>query len=128
MHIVGSFGKFKRAMLRKHTRNVLLAARKEDRIGRRLTKLSVLPQHVILLLVEPQKKSPRMRPACLTSVLQPYRAYLKKAADKSFLASVIFCFLRRALIAQAATTFLPFQFLIGDFCEMGFESNRSRLG
>ena len=56
MHIVGSFGKFKRAMLRKLTRNVLLAARKEDRIGRRLTKLSVLPQHVILLLVEPQKK------------------------------------------------------------------------
>lgn len=43
MHNVGSFGKFKRAMLREHTRNVLLAARKEDRIGGRLSKLSVLP-------------------------------------------------------------------------------------
>ena len=43
MHIVGSFAEFERAMLRERTRNGLLAARKDGRIGGRRPKLT--PRH-----------------------------------------------------------------------------------
>lgn len=40
MHIVGSFAEFERAMLRERTRNGLLAARNDGRIGGRRRKLT----------------------------------------------------------------------------------------
>lgn len=57
MQIVGSFAEFERAMLRERTRNGLLAARKEGRIGGRCPKLTPLQQQQIVLLIESEQKT-----------------------------------------------------------------------
>lgn len=57
MQIVGSFAEFERAMLRERTRNGLLAARKEGRIGGRRPKLTPLQQQQIVLLIESEQKT-----------------------------------------------------------------------
>jgi DNA invertase Pin-like site-specific DNA recombinase len=51
MHIVGSFAEFERAMLRERTRNGLLAARNDGRIGGRRPKLTPRQQQEIVHLV-----------------------------------------------------------------------------
>jgi DNA invertase Pin-like site-specific DNA recombinase len=51
MQIVGSFAEFERAMLRERTRNGLLAARKDGRIGGRKPKLTARQQEEIVHLV-----------------------------------------------------------------------------
>jgi DNA invertase Pin-like site-specific DNA recombinase len=51
MQIVGSFAEFERAMLRERTRNGLLAARKEGRVGGRRPKLSTRQQQEVVQLV-----------------------------------------------------------------------------
>jgi DNA invertase Pin-like site-specific DNA recombinase len=57
MQIVGSFAEFERAMLRERTRNGLIAARKEGRIGGRRHKLKPNQQQEIIQLVEAGKKT-----------------------------------------------------------------------
>jgi DNA invertase Pin-like site-specific DNA recombinase len=57
MQIVGSFAEFERAMLRERTRNGLLAARKEGRIGGRPPKLTVRQQQEIVSLVKSGQKT-----------------------------------------------------------------------
>ncbi len=57
MQIVGSFAEFERAMLRERTRNGLLAARTEGRIGGRRPKLSILQQQEIVQLVSSGQKT-----------------------------------------------------------------------
>lgn len=57
MQIVGSFAEFERAMLRERTRNGLLAARKEGRIGGRRPKLTPRQQKEIIQLVDSDQKT-----------------------------------------------------------------------
>lgn len=57
MQIVGSFAEFERAMLRERTRNGLLAARKEGRIGGRRHKLTLRQQQEIVHLVDSDQKT-----------------------------------------------------------------------
>lgn len=57
MQIVGSFAEFERAMLHERTRNGLLAARKEGRVGGRRPKLSSRQQQEIIQLVDAGQKT-----------------------------------------------------------------------
>jgi DNA invertase Pin-like site-specific DNA recombinase len=57
MQIVGSFAEFERAMLRERTKNGLLAARKEGRVGGRRPKLTLRQQLEIIQLVDTGQKS-----------------------------------------------------------------------
>lgn len=57
MQIVGSFAEFERAMLRERTRNGLLAARDEGRIGGRKQKLSPLQQQEVIQFVASGQKT-----------------------------------------------------------------------
>lgn len=57
MQIVGSFAEFERAMLRERTRNGLLAARNEGRIGGRRPKLTPHQQQEIFQMVAADKKT-----------------------------------------------------------------------
>lgn len=57
MQIVGSFAEFERAMLRERTRNGLLAARKEGRIGGRRPKLTPRQQLEVVHLVDSNQKT-----------------------------------------------------------------------
>jgi len=57
MQIVGSFAEFERAMLRERTRNGLLAARGEGRIGGRRPKLTQQQQKEIVHLVSSDQKT-----------------------------------------------------------------------
>jgi DNA invertase Pin-like site-specific DNA recombinase len=58
MQIVGAFAEFERAMLRERTRNGLLAARQEGRIGGRPPKLNAVQQQEIVSLVKSGRKTP----------------------------------------------------------------------
>jgi DNA invertase Pin-like site-specific DNA recombinase len=57
MQIVGSFAEFERAMLRERTRNGLLAARGEGRVGGRRPKLTQQQQKEIVHLVSSGQKT-----------------------------------------------------------------------
>lgn len=57
MQIVGSFAEFERAMLRERTRNGLLAARKEGRVGGRQPKLTPRQQQEVVHLVNSGQKT-----------------------------------------------------------------------
>ena len=57
MQIVGSFAEFERAMLRERTRNGLVAARAEGRIGGRRPKLTTRQQKEIVQLVDAGQKT-----------------------------------------------------------------------
>ncbi len=57
MQIVGSFAEFERAMLRERTRNGLLAARQEGRIGGRRPKLTARQQTEIVQMVASGQKT-----------------------------------------------------------------------
>lgn len=57
MQIVGSFAEFERAMLRERTRNGLLAARGEGRVGGRRPKLTQQQQKEIVQLVNSGQKT-----------------------------------------------------------------------
>jgi DNA invertase Pin-like site-specific DNA recombinase len=57
MQIVGSFAEFERAMLRERTRNGLLAARQEGRVGGRQPKLTPRQQQEIVHLVDIGQKT-----------------------------------------------------------------------
>jgi DNA invertase Pin-like site-specific DNA recombinase len=57
MQIVGSFAEFERAMLRERTRNGLLAARQEGRIGGRRPKLTARQQAEIVQMVANGQKT-----------------------------------------------------------------------
>jgi DNA invertase Pin-like site-specific DNA recombinase len=57
MKIVGSFAEFERAMLRERTRNGLLAARQEGRIGGRPPELTSRQQQEIVCLVKTGQKT-----------------------------------------------------------------------
>lgn len=52
MQIIGSFAEFERAILRERTRNGLIAARREGRIGGRRSKLIQRQQQEILKLID----------------------------------------------------------------------------
>jgi DNA invertase Pin-like site-specific DNA recombinase len=58
MQIIGSFAEFERAMLRERTRNGLLAARQEGRIGGRPPKLTARQQQEVISLVKSGLKTP----------------------------------------------------------------------
>jgi DNA invertase Pin-like site-specific DNA recombinase len=51
MKMVGAFAEFERAMLRERTRNGLIEARKQGRVGGRRPKLKVSQQQEIMRLV-----------------------------------------------------------------------------
>ncbi len=55
--IVGSFAEFERAMLRERTRNGLLAARSEGRIGGRQSKLTAHQQQEVIQMVATSKRT-----------------------------------------------------------------------
>lgn len=57
MQIVGSFAEFERAMLRERTRNGLLAARSEGRIGGRRPKLTAHQQQEVVQMVAENKRT-----------------------------------------------------------------------
>ena len=57
MQIVGSFAEFERAMLRERTRNGLLAARSEGRIGGRRPKLTAHQQQEVIQMVAASKRT-----------------------------------------------------------------------
>lgn len=57
MQIVGSFAEFERAMLRERTRNGLLAARKDGRVGGRRPKLTPRQQQEVIQLVNSGQKT-----------------------------------------------------------------------
>ena len=57
MQIVGSSAEFERAMLRERTRNGLLAARKEGRIGGRRHKLTTRQQDEVVQLIDAGHKT-----------------------------------------------------------------------
>jgi DNA invertase Pin-like site-specific DNA recombinase len=57
MQIIGSFAEFERAILRERTRNGLMTARKEGRIGGRRSKLTQRQQQEIVKLVDSGRKT-----------------------------------------------------------------------
>lgn len=57
MQIVGSFAEFERAMLRERTRNGLLAARADGRIGGRRPKLTPRQQREVVQLINTGQKT-----------------------------------------------------------------------
>ena len=57
MQIAGSFAEFERAMLRERTKNGLLVARQEGRVGGRRTKLTPQQQKEIFSLVTSGQKT-----------------------------------------------------------------------
>jgi DNA invertase Pin-like site-specific DNA recombinase len=57
MQIIGSFAEFERAILRERTRNGLITARKEGRIGGRRSKLTQRQQQEIIKLVNSGRKT-----------------------------------------------------------------------
>jgi DNA invertase Pin-like site-specific DNA recombinase len=57
MQIIGSFAEFERAILRERTKNGLITARKEGRIGGRHSKLTQRQQQEIIKLVDSGRKT-----------------------------------------------------------------------
>ena len=57
MQIIGSFAEFERAILRERTKNGLMTARKEGRIGGRRSKLTQRQQQEIIKLVDSGRKT-----------------------------------------------------------------------
>jgi DNA invertase Pin-like site-specific DNA recombinase len=57
MQMVGSFAEFERAMLRERTRNGLLAARQDGRVGGRRPKLTACQQQEIVHLINTGQKT-----------------------------------------------------------------------
>ena len=72
MQIVGSFAEFERAMLRERTRNGLLAARNEGRIGGRRPKLTHTSNRKYFKWLPLTRKPPLTQSGCSTFTHQPW--------------------------------------------------------
>jgi Site-specific recombinases, DNA invertase Pin homologs len=75
MQMVGTFAEFERAMLRERTQNGLDAARKQGRVGGRRPKLKNISKMKSLIWSTLGRKTQRMPPGYLMSILLPFRVF-----------------------------------------------------